>query len=515
MVWQPWQPPAGHVGVQPPASSPQGDNHAAQNTNPTPSQSQPKATGVSDPQALRWAGPSGKQAAARAPAGEDSSLSGLPNDAQRSSRPAAFPLKRVDFASNYDPFFSLSPVHHAQFEDAGAAGYDFGGPPGGTCSPYPGSCAACEGNCDGYDCGGAYCFQPYWSPFQNRLELRSEYLLWWGKGDHVPALLTTSPQGSGGVLGAAGTTVLFGDADLNDEARSGGRFTLDYWLCPDHCTAIEASYLCLAHHTEAFSRTSQGDPLLARPFYNVQDGAQEASLIAATGLWTGSVSMSETTNFQGAEVLFRHNWFRQCGSRLDFLFGYRYLQLDDDLRMDDTKTSTDPEGELPVGTILAQSDRFQTLNQFNGVELGMLGQWQYCCWSVDLLMKLGLGDTNSRVRINGSTTITEPDVAAATYPGGFLALPTNFTNSAHNQFAMVPELGATIGYDLTCRLRFTAGYSLIYWSKVARPGDQIDTTLNTSQLPPGTLTGAALPQFRYTTTDYWAQGLNLGLDFRF
>ena len=130
-------------------------------------------------------------------------------------------------------------------------------------------------------------------------------------------------------------------------------------------------------------------------------------------------------------------------------------------------------------------------------------------------MKLGLGSTNSHVLIDGSTIITEPTQNPATYRGGVLALPTNMGNYQQNQFSMIPELGVTIGCELTCRLRVTAGYTFIYWSKVARPGDQIDTNENRSQVPPGTLVGAPFPQFKFTTTDFWAQGLNLGMDYRF
>jgi hypothetical protein len=59
------------------------------------------------------------------------------------------------------------------------------------------------------------------------------------------------------------------------------------------------------------------------------------------------------------------------------------------------------------------------------------------------------------------------------------------------------------------------GYSLVYWSKVIRAGEQIDLNVNPSQFPPGDLVGAPQPQFRAVTTDFWAQGLNFGLDFRF
>ena len=81
---------------------------------------------------------------------------------------------------------------------------------------------------------------------------------------------------------------------------------------------------------------------------------------------------------------------------------------------------------------------------------------------------------------------------------------------------MVPELGINLGFDLTRQLRLVGGYSLIYWSAVARTGDQIDLNLTPPQFPPPqNATASRFPEFRFAMSDYWAQGLNLGLDFRF
>ena len=60
--------------------------------------------------------------------------------------------------------------------------------------------------------------------------------------------------------------------------------------------------------------------------------------------------------------------------------------------------------------------------------------------------------------------------------------------------------------------------SQAYYSRgpsVARPGDQIDRNINTSQLPPGDLSGIASPEMSFVTSDFWAQCLSFGLDYRF
>ena len=373
------------------------------------------------------------------------------------------------------------------------------------CPPYPNRC--CEPAC-------------CWQPLANRLEARGEWLLWWGKGNSVPALVTSGPstqtQTQAGILGAPGTVVLFGDSDLNDAARSGARLTVDCWLTCDHSLGLEAQCFGLGDNTASFQANSNNFPVLARPFFNTQTGAADSGLIGYPGVQTGNVSVSATTVFQGAEALLRQTWFRACDAHLDFLAGYRYLRLSDDLSIDEFETFINPQGPAPVNSTLALSDRFSTLNEFQGADLGLASDWHYERWNLGFLLKVGLGNTSSRVTISGSTVFTQPTLAAATSSGGFLAQASNSGQYQRNQFTMVPELGINLGFDLTPRLRLVGGYSLIYWSAVARTGDQIDLNLAPPQFPPP-LTPPAnhFPEFRFATTDYWAQGLNVGLDLRF
>ncbi|MCA9220398.1 MAG: BBP7 family outer membrane beta-barrel protein, partial [Planctomycetales bacterium] len=63
--------------------------------------------------------------------------------------------------------------------------------------------------------------------------------------------------------------------------------------------------------------------------------------------------------------------------------------------------------------------------------------------------------------------------------------------------------------------QFHAGYEFLFWSDVARPGSQIDLAVNDTQFDGGTLNGAARPRFPFEQGYLWAQGLNLGLDYRY
>jgi hypothetical protein len=380
--------------------------------------------------------------------------------------------------------------------------------------PYFGGACAGPGDCCGWPFGTCL------GPLSGRLWVSADYLLWWMKGTEVPPLVTTSPAGTprdrAGVLGLATTQILFGGRAIDNDADSGGRLNFGLWLDPCQTVGVEGDYLALGRATTRFNAASPAETILARPFLNVETGLQDSGVIVFPGVANpGQVSVLGSSVFQGAEVLLRRALYRNCNSRADVLIGYRFNQLDDKIEIAETSTSIDG-GLVPVGTVLALNDLFRTTNQFNGAELGIAASWRECAWSLESVMKVALGDTHSRIVIDGSTTTTLPNGGGTTTaPGGLLALPTNIGTYEKDNFAMIPELGVTLSRDLTCRLRASVGYSLIYWSKVIRAGEQIDLNVNPSQFPPRALAGAPEPQFRAVTTDFWARGLNFGLDLRF
>ncbi|MFC1758274.1 BBP7 family outer membrane beta-barrel protein, partial [Planctomycetota bacterium] len=98
--------------------------------------------------------------------------------------------------------------------------------------------------------------------------------------------------------------------------------------------------------------------------------------------------------------------------------------------------------------------------------------------------------------------------------GGLLALSSNIGNYEENTFAAIPEMDVTLGYLIAPSLRFTVGYTLLYWNNVVRPGDHIDTSINPNLIPPVQVGGDNRPAFTLNETDIWAQGVSFGLDYR-
>lgn len=344
----------------------------------------------------------------------------------------------------------------------------------------------------------------------------ADYLLWWLDGMGTPPLVTTSPAGTAqnqaGVLGQPGTSILFGGSELDDDSVSGGRFSLGMWLGPRQKQGLEVSYFMLGTHSTTFGASSNDYSILARPFYDTVAGEQDARLIAYDSLVSGSLLVTASTNFEGGEFLFRQAVQRDCWAEIDLFLGYRWLQLEDGLLIEETTQSL---AGATSGTSFDLYDRFDTRNSFHGGELGMSLRRQVArCWSVEILAKLAIGNVNSEATIDGQT-ITVASTGTTVNQSGLLAQGTNIGTYERDKIGTATEVGVKLKRACCKGIDFTVGYTFLYLSDVLRAGDQIDPNINVSQFPPGTLTGASFPEFGFQSTGFWAQGLSFGIEGRF
>jgi len=379
----------------------------------------------------------------------------------------------------------------------------------------------------------------------------AEYLLWWIKDSQVPPLITTGVAGATalpGVLGQPGTTVLFGGTDLDNHAFSGGRFSGGFWLNDCQTMGVEGSYFFLGSRSVHFDDASNGalgSAIIARPFFDVTSGIQNAELVAFPGIASGQIQLSSFSRLQGAELnllcipctpccdpcadqacpggdLAKHNSGCGCNYYVSFLAGFRYLQLDEGL---DIAESSQINPALPAGSPLfggstiSIADQFDTHNYFYGGQIGAKAEF---CWGrafVDVQGKVALGVTHEVVDIQGSTAITTPGGPTVVIPAGFLASGSNSGQFSRDAFAVVPEVGVNLGYQVTNNFRAFVGYTFLYCSSVVRPGDQVDVGLSGTQIPTDSRFnpqgGPQRPAVLLQDTDFWAQGINFGLEFRY
>jgi hypothetical protein len=400
------------------------------------------------------------------------------------------------------------------------------------------TCQAC-GGCGHASC--ATCCHGFCGP-PGRFWVRVEYLYWFTEGMRIPPLVTTGPDaGQPGYLGVPGTTILYGGDRVDGYGRSGGRLTVGTWLNCAQTVGLEGEFFALQTGLSSFSATSMGSPILSRPYYDTATPTGGGTVfgpsveqVASPGVIAGTVSANTYTRLSSAGARLRFNlccstncyansclpWLNGPGAnRLDFIVGYRYLNLSDGVSVTENLTNVaQPIPGVPAGAINV-NDTFTSRNQFNGAEFGTVFQaFRGNRFSLEVLQKIALGNNNEFVSINGYTTTVPAGGIATTLPGGLLAQSTNIGRYTRNEFAVIPEFGATLGYQLTPRLRATLGYTFLYFSRVSRAGDQIDLNVNSTLLPnsPGPQTGDVRhPLFAFQDTDFWAQGINAGIDYRF
>lgn len=383
-------------------------------------------------------------------------------------------------------------------------------PQGATPAPTDPPCC-----CFAEETGGA---TPLWA--------RADYLLWWIKAGPRGPLVTTGPAEGGGTLGEPGTRIIFGDSDFDFGGRSGVRLTLGGWCDPCQTLGFQSSAFVLEKNSVGFTARSDagGNPTVSLPVTVVNDGSQNGYFLGIPDLRAGGVAISSGSRLWGWETNAVTSLGSGCTWNAQMLAGFRTLGLSEGLLIHGFRTPLVEEeirfidGFLSPGDVLQQADSFQTRNHFYGGQLGGQVQFLRGKMSLDLAGKVALGSTHQTVSVAGSTNLIPVTGPSSQFPVGYFALRSNIGASHEDQFTVVPEGNIRIGYQLTCSLKATLGYTFLYWSSVARPGDQFNRAVDITQAPsfggnPAVLGTSPLPPFNHT--DFWAQGLDLGLEYRF
>ena len=362
---------------------------------------------------------------------------------------------------------------------------------------WSGACTSC-----GADGCSLACLKPcgYWADL--------EYLLWWRSGYGTPPLVTGSndptntAQADAGVLGISTTDILFGGSKVGGNARPGGRVSLGVWLDDSGCYAVEGRFYVLGRETVQFNANSL--PILARPF--IDPGVGNTSRLLDYDGFTdnGIVNITGTSDVLGGDVLLRKAVCSDGCWDVQLLMGYQFARIDEDLVISDSLTTVAAGGLISPGTQQDIVDRFDVRNEFQGGQFGIEATYWADCWRLETIAKVALGNMNQVVDISGQTVSTVPgDPNPGIQNVGLLANTGNVGRHEQDEFAAVPEIGATLVFQAHECVDLSAGYSFIYFSKVAQPGEQIDPTLNV----PST--------FQLNTGSYWLHGLRFGGELRF
>ena len=346
--------------------------------------------------------------------------------------------------------------------------------------------------------------------------VQNEVLFWFTNPARIPVLATTNTLGNVGILGRPGTQNLLGPGTFGPTFQVGYRVRAGGWFENDceSSRGFDASFFFLGGSSQNY--TADGLPVISRPFIAAGDG-NTAETVALPGRAIGRFTADADRFLWGADINYKCAVCRTCDRTSAWFAGYRVLNLRETLTMQEfiTATSAVPD---PIGTQVYVQDQFRTTNTFNGGQVGYALNRRSGRFDADFRTSVAIGATRETVQIDGYQQRTRPGQATETFTGGLLAVGPNLGSFSQTRFAVVPETTVNLGYAITPNVRMYVGYNFLYWSRVIRPGDQIDPVLNAGLVP--NLMAAipasteARPQPTFTQADLIVQGMQLGLELR-
>lgn len=350
----------------------------------------------------------------------------------------------------------------------------------------------------------------------------ANYLRWWSKDGPVTAALATSyPAGAArpGTIGGPATTILFNAGqELDFGGTSGFRVNGGAWIDGDATFGVEFSYFQLERTQADYLFASDGSanmPGLARPFFDIASNGNTAIPIAIPGGFSGSIGISADSRLYGLDANALINLVCDEELRIDALVGFLNLGLFEGLSVESQSIRLPGPGLVASSFILG--DTFRANNFFYGAQLGTKAEYRMSNLFISGHAKLGLGANVEFLSTAGSTRSSTPFGTFTRVRQGLLsgAPPARVRDS---EFSVIPQVGFKVGFLLFDCLRAYAGYDFLYWTNVARPGNQINDTVDARAVPRSPFfngSNTMAPPVLIRQADYWAQGITFGLELTF
>jgi hypothetical protein len=232
------------------------------------------------------------------------------------------------------------------------------------------------------------------------------------------------------------------------------------------------------------------------------------NLSSVAGSFRGEATERLRNTFLGAELYGSMKLGSGSGWRVDGLSGLRYLRLNETYTFDTASPFIPPA----PADVWVTKDEFDALNKFYGAQLGARVRGDWGTFFLNGVVKIGLGAMEQSVTVDGFlitndfNNFGEPQ----TFPGnGYFTSPALRRNHNRTVFAFVPEAGLTAGWRLGRVASVVVGYTFLYLSDVARPGNHVDPAFDPVSAVP------TRPSFKFQGSDFWAHGVNVGFLLEF
>ncbi len=354
----------------------------------------------------------------------------------------------------------------------------------------------------------------------DRVFFQAEYLLWDVTAGRIPALATTATDGGFGFIGDPATRPLLGPGGYGPGIQSGFRFRAGMWLGDEGTCGLDGSVFVLGRRSRSTAFDSAQFPTITRPIFAPNPGinGEFGEVVAAPNFSTGRLTIDNGSKLWGADANYRQMICRTCDKQTWWFAGFRFLSLSESLSMTENIVAIANPPDV-VGTRADVQDSFVTRNRFYGGQLGGVYTQRWGRFDLTARGSVALGATHQELTIDGFQSrlrpgMTTPDI----FRGGLLATPTNIGSYTRDRFGVVPELTLNGGYWVTPALKLYAGYNVLFWSNVLRPGDQIDRVVDVTTVPNPPMnvasSGMARPRPTFVESALWAHGIQLGAEWR-
>ena len=376
--------------------------------------------------------------------------------------------------------------------------------------------------------------QPGAQPPATRWYLDTKFLLWFVKAQptNVPYLSTSAPQDAG-LAGRPTTTLLHSRSDLGYNLFSGFHINGGWYRDADRRFGMDIGGMMFERKSNIFFAQSDtnGIPVIARPFVDATTGGPAVLTVAQQGLASGAVLVSTSNEMFGAEANLLANLYRSCPEdeckwTIDGLLGFRYFEVHEDLQI--RSQSTILGGGAPRfngaaifnPAIVTVTDNFDVYNRFYGGQIGTRATVDCGNWSVGFSSKLAFGVMNQVLDVEGRSDLLDLSRSlSASSVGGLYANALNVGRYRNDEFAIIPEVGISIGRNWSSWLTTAIGYNYLYINRVLRPGNSVSNVVNPAIIPTSQSFGAGavvgVPNRVLAQDEYWAQGVTFHLILKY
>lgn len=333
--------------------------------------------------------------------------------------------------------------------------------------------------------------------------MSAEFLNWNMRGSTIPTLVISGPQGVAVPSNSPLAREEYGGRILGG-LQTGVRARAGVWLDSTEGFGLDFGFIWLSDATENYTSDINSTRSLSRPIFNSLTNTNQVVIIDNDPAINGQISVASRSSFWGGEANTRQVFLNTGSFRLDGYLGYRYLNLTDE--MDITQIRATQAGVVTSTFV----DRFKTVNQFHGGQLGLIGEMNFGRLSIGVRGGAAVGFTFERTTIEGFS-----QVGATNFNNGVLTQSSNIGETTNNRFTVIPHAGGTVGFDLNKYMRVFGGYDLLIWTNPTRVGNVIDPTLNPTVVPGnGPVIGTPRPSNPNGTSTLWLHGWSAGVQFK-